>query len=488
MSKAALLLPALFLTLTFAAGSAQAASVCLDPGHGGSDPGAVGHHCEESEANLAVALDARSYLQQVSGVSVGMTRTTDTYVSLADRVAYANSHGYERFMAIHHNAFDSTVQGTETFCYTSAGSTSVDLRNEVHGWLIWAHGYYDRGVKTANFYVLRETSMAATLGEASFIDYRGSYDESQRLCGDVDDHVGREGYAYAAGYCDHRSLTRPTYGGGTPAYDAHWVGQWYPSTMTAGENEIVWVEYMNDGSATWDVTNTRLGTTEPRDRSSAFYTDYNWFSASRPTAVDHTTPPGVVGRYTFIITAPSVSTPTTYTEHWGLLQEGQTWFGPPDAQVYFRITVNPVVEPDGDGDGYTPSEGDCDDSNPAVHPGAEELCHDGLDNDCDGDTDGQDGECRFTLDLDLSHGAGVLTMDYTIATSAPATWANFLIFPYPDVQIVHLWTIPLGVIDTPITLPVALPMPSAWWVGVYSGLFTDAGAETTVLEWIDTGS
>ena len=200
------------LICSFSAARAEAVSVCLDPGHGGSDPGAVGLHCQEKVANLSVGFDARSYLQQVSGVSVGMTRASDTTVSLADRAAYANSHGFDRFMSVHHNAFDSTVQGTETFCYTSGSSHSFNLRGHLHGWLLWAHGYYDRGVKTASFYVLRETTMPAVLGEASFIDYRGAYDESYRLCHDEGDHIGREGYAYAAGLCDHYGLSKPPYG------------------------------------------------------------------------------------------------------------------------------------------------------------------------------------------------------------------------------------------------------------------------------------
>ena len=64
--------------------------------------------------------------------------------------------------------------------------------------------------------------------------------------------------------------------------------------------------------------------------------------------------------------------------------------------------------PDGDGDGYYPSEGfgnytaDCDDSNPLIHPGKAEICNDGIDNDCDGNTDGADGDCSISCTTYIS--------------------------------------------------------------------------------------
>jgi len=57
-----------------------------------------------------------------------------------------------------------------------------------------------------------------------------------------------------------------------------------------------------------------------------------------------------------------------------------------DARPVDAATSDPNV--DDDGDGYTERQGDCDDSNPEVHPTAQEVCDDGIDNDCDGNTDG----------------------------------------------------------------------------------------------------
>lgn len=195
------------------AGHAAAMTVCLDPGHGGSDAGALGGFDTEKAANLDVSVWAQTYLGRVSGItSIGMTRTTDVYVSLADRCAYANNAGFDRFLSQHHNAATGTAQGTETYCYPTGSMQSFDLRDKVHPRLLWAFAYSDRGTKTADYYVLRNTTMPAILGEASFIDYVGSYDESQRFSTHENDHDGREGYGYCGGLCDHAGLPAPVYG------------------------------------------------------------------------------------------------------------------------------------------------------------------------------------------------------------------------------------------------------------------------------------
>jgi hypothetical protein len=340
--RLALAAAALLAALLWSPG-AWGVSVCLDPGHGGSDPGAVGDHYQEKAANLDVSFEAKGYLEQVSGVVVGMTRTTDVTVTLADRCAYANNGGYDRFMSQHHNAFDETVQGTETFCHTdSLGGPSQDLRDEVHPEIIWAFGYTDRGVKTADFYVLRNTLMPSILGEGSFIDYKNGYNESYRFLINWNDHAGREGYAYCKGFCDHLGLTPPNYVG---EYNATFQAESHPDTMVSGATAEAWVEYLNTGAG-WSTDSTRLGTTVPRNRSSDFYTAGDWISVSRPTWVDAATDSNETGRFTFTLTAPTVWTVTEYDEHWGLEQIGKGWFGPPDDQVSFEIVVVPSGQPD----------------------------------------------------------------------------------------------------------------------------------------------
>lgn len=220
-----LLIPLLFIVQMIFAWS-----VCLDPGHGGSDNGAIGIYYTEKEANLDVAYLARSYLEQLPECeTVSMTRLADSYVSLVDRVEYANAGGYDRFISIHHNAFNGSVQGTETYCDTDGSPEAFAFRDITHPYIVDAFGYYDRGVKTAGFYVIKYTEMPSILGEASFIDYISQWDESWRFLTQWKDHDGIEGWAYCAGVCEN--LLSPV----TPQYLSRVVDNSYPSFSTEGQ-------------------------------------------------------------------------------------------------------------------------------------------------------------------------------------------------------------------------------------------------------------
>ncbi len=144
--------------------------ICLDPGHGGSDPGAVGNGLQEKTINLDIANRAKSLFQQ-DGATVISTRTSDVYVSLQGRCDIANNNGAHRFISSHCNAGGGV--GTETFCHPYGSSSSYDLRNKINPELVAHMGTYNRGVKTADFYVLRNTSMPAILTEVAFIDNAG---------------------------------------------------------------------------------------------------------------------------------------------------------------------------------------------------------------------------------------------------------------------------------------------------------------------------
>ncbi|HEY5927636.1 MAG TPA: N-acetylmuramoyl-L-alanine amidase, partial [Kofleriaceae bacterium] len=83
--------------------------------------------------------------------------------------AYSNNQGADRFMSIHSNAFsDAGANGTETFSYSASGTASA-LRNLVQDEMIKAWGLTNRGNKTANFAVLRDTAAPAELHELAFI-------------------------------------------------------------------------------------------------------------------------------------------------------------------------------------------------------------------------------------------------------------------------------------------------------------------------------
>ncbi|MGI6294976.1 MAG: N-acetylmuramoyl-L-alanine amidase [Armatimonadota bacterium] len=120
-----------------------------------------------------------------------------------------------------------------------------------------------------------------------------------------------------------------------PTWAATYVNQSYPSTMTAGETAIAWVEYKNTGSGTWTHSATCLGTSSPQDRASPFYNSANWINNKRPSDVDQSSVTnGQTGRFTFILKAPT--TPGTYTEKYKLVQSNSTWFG---SEVTWTITV-----------------------------------------------------------------------------------------------------------------------------------------------------
>lgn len=145
--------------------------VVLDPGHGGTDTGAVGNGLEEKNLTLSIALKTAAFLRQV-GVDVRLTRSTDVFVSLSQRAAFANSIGADLFVSIHINAGGGS--GFESYVYSGGvDSFTVNARNTVHQKVaayFASFGLPDRGEKSADFAVLRETNMAAMLLENGFID------------------------------------------------------------------------------------------------------------------------------------------------------------------------------------------------------------------------------------------------------------------------------------------------------------------------------
>ncbi|MGB9825727.1 MAG: N-acetylmuramoyl-L-alanine amidase [Desulfofundulus sp.] len=156
--------------------------IVIDPGHGGSDPGAVGPNgLKEAHVNLAVALKVAEKLRK-AGVEVKLTRTNDVFIDLQPRCDIANSFGADYFVSIHCNSAGTPeAKGTETYCYKFGGKGEI-LAKAIQAELIAATGRANRGVKTANYYVLRRTNMPAVLTELAFI----SNPEEERLLGSPD--------------------------------------------------------------------------------------------------------------------------------------------------------------------------------------------------------------------------------------------------------------------------------------------------------------
>lgn len=150
--------------------------LCLDPGHGGYDPGAVGPTgLKEKDVTLTVALKVGAYLAG-AGAAVVFTRSSDQAPwpadinkDLAARCEIANRAGADLFVSIHCNsAVSPNAHGTETYSFRDVGR-AADAARMIQTRLVETLGLRDRGTKTANYYVLRHTIMPAVLTELAFI-------------------------------------------------------------------------------------------------------------------------------------------------------------------------------------------------------------------------------------------------------------------------------------------------------------------------------
>ncbi len=150
-------------------------SVCLDPGHGGMDPGCDYDGRIESEDNWKLALALKKEFEN-AGIEVIMTREdNDTKVFLKDRVAIANASGADYFISLHRNKGDG--YGVETWMTANAGEATETLTQNVHNAIVDAQVQRDRGIKTgtetgegSDYYVIGNTTMPACLIEFGFIN------------------------------------------------------------------------------------------------------------------------------------------------------------------------------------------------------------------------------------------------------------------------------------------------------------------------------
>lgn len=142
-------------------------TICIDPGHGGIQPGAAYGGRLEKDATLSISMRLRDKLE-ASGYRVIMTRETDIDVSLKRRCEISNGAGADAFVSIHLNSSTNpTAHGAETWKWERAKGA---LAEAVQTALIAASGFKDRGVKsTTAFYVLRHTVAPALVVECGFL-------------------------------------------------------------------------------------------------------------------------------------------------------------------------------------------------------------------------------------------------------------------------------------------------------------------------------
>ena len=142
--------------------------IIFDYGHGGTDSGATLGKRYEKNDNLKLGKDVKKVLER-HGVTVDETRKGDETVSLNQRSVIANRKNYDFFISFHRNAFNGKAYGAETFTYILKKPKAVELATNINNGMVKV-GFRNRGVKNADFSVLRQTKTYAVLLEVGFID------------------------------------------------------------------------------------------------------------------------------------------------------------------------------------------------------------------------------------------------------------------------------------------------------------------------------
>jgi len=150
----------------------------FDPGHGGADPGAVGTTTMEKDNVLVLAKKTAAYLEASGRFRVKFTRTTDKDfcapapynddLDLKNRVKVANGLGGDAFYAFHNNSAVVKAYGNEVYAL-AAGGDGEKMAKTIRARMALLD-MVDRGVKYANWYVLKWTTMSAVLIEYGFIN------------------------------------------------------------------------------------------------------------------------------------------------------------------------------------------------------------------------------------------------------------------------------------------------------------------------------
>jgi N-acetylmuramoyl-L-alanine amidase len=141
--------------------------IIIDPGHGGRDPGACASGLQEKELNLQIGLALKNLLPQ-DGLEAGLTREDDTFIGLNHRCELANNSNADLFLSVHLNAAgDDKAQGMEVFHFP-ASERGEKLAFAVYRELL-SLGRKGRGVRAANYFVLKHARMPACLVECGFI-------------------------------------------------------------------------------------------------------------------------------------------------------------------------------------------------------------------------------------------------------------------------------------------------------------------------------
>lgn len=165
--------------------------ICIDAGHGGSDPGAVNGDRQEKIDTLALALRVASYIEK-AGYTPLLTRSDDTYLSLGDRCAIANDADAAYFVSLHRNSAEGG-KGTEVWISSQKTAPEKHLAQEILKALDEVGIQANRGVKAGtqgssdgDYAVNRNTEMPSCIIELGFI---GNDEDNRLLDKHIDDYA-----------------------------------------------------------------------------------------------------------------------------------------------------------------------------------------------------------------------------------------------------------------------------------------------------------
>ena len=238
--------------------------IAIDPGHGGSDPGASGNGLTEKDLTLKIAQYCKAELDQYAGVTAFLTRADDTYVGLQDRVNIAKYYGADLFVSIHINSGAATAHGVEVYypnanynpaCSSIGGGVATQILNQ-----LVSLGLTSRGTK------IRNSDDSETYPDGSVTDYYSVIRNSKYAgipgiivehaflsnASDATNYLGNEGAlqrlgkADATGIVNYYGLTKNTMSMTASSYT---IGQnatinYYPTTDSTVTLEV----YRGDNS------------------------------------------------------------------------------------------------------------------------------------------------------------------------------------------------------------------------------------------------
>ena len=172
------LLAVLVIPPSGAQGPLSGVKVCLDPGHGGSDPGAVNQENElfEKEINLNVSFALRGLLER-DGAEVVMTRTDDSYLDNSDRYTFCNEQQATILVSVHTNSIDDDWHDGSMGLYVHEDDKA--LAGAIHEVMYpmlrdalpddYPYDFHDFGLVRFNSGVMLKSDMPAAMMEPLFM-------------------------------------------------------------------------------------------------------------------------------------------------------------------------------------------------------------------------------------------------------------------------------------------------------------------------------